>query len=427
MNNVNLFIIISFLNISIIFLIRFLVKKNIFLNKLAYVTILLQILTIVISLFRKRNFENVPFEIIFITLSLTFYAIYLIPLFLNKILSENKKIELNMLELDVKMFLLKVYDNFIEKYIFLEKLFSFFSKYLTRIFRYLIFSNLFLHLLTYPWLFLQNFVLFESFFSQKFLLAPYFIVYFFVTYRIVVLLLYISKNTAANYYIFILRQKLFCYYDLDMLLNMNILKTIVLNKKFVNFQEKVEAWKNFNKFLYFFIESKILSNFFYVDLTEIKKYFDSMNFNLFLCISLFLLQRTFLDLGQKSYVIFLFLYTLLSCFFIKQMRETSENPDVKNFKNLLFFLKEFLGVFKWTLMKDHQFSLADTHEKLQKPIRTVLPTNIRIFFTKITIFHLLTVWSFTLFWIIPGSPDFLIKFLFWGTSCSFLEYLIKLF
>lgn len=97
----------------------------------------------------------------------------------------------------------------------------------------------------------------------------------------------------ASYYIWPLRKKLNCFFGLDLLVNMGILKTIVLNQKITEKKDKIKNWQVFNEFLLYFIEGKILSNIFYYDLSEVKKHIDAMNFSLVLLLVYFLCQRFF--------------------------------------------------------------------------------------------------------------------------------------
>lgn len=389
-----IFLFFSFLNIFILILLRFLVKKNIYIYNLAYLTVILQIIVLLISILRERNFTKISFEITFIFFLIIFSFIKLTPIAIKKLFSENKKSQIIMIENNLKSFLLEAYDNLLEKRRNLASFCEKFSNKLTVFISKIVFSNYFWLFLITPWLVFTNFFIFEIL-TQKFFISPYFFAYWIFFYRLIVLILYIVKNSLASFFILPLRTKIKSFWSLDFYLSLRILVTLVLNEKTVTKEEKIKNWKNFNEFLAPFVDFSVVDDIFYHQLSLFKKLLDGLNVILvFSFLVLLLFEKAFNN--TRNYLLFFFIVISLSfCYFFFWKKE--EIPEGKKYEEFFSRLVEFIGHFKYVLIKEHNFSLQEVDENFNIPIRITFPITFKEFFKKLVIGQILFLFIFSFF------------------------------
>lgn len=383
------FYFISFLNIFVFILTRFLIKRNIIIFKLAYLTIGLQILVILISIFRQRSF--VSFEITFFFIAMTITLIFLVPILIDKVLTEKKKGELLEIEENFKSFLLNSYDNFLEDKPKIQTFCENFSIYLTKIAISLIFSNKHFWFILGPWVIWVNLFIFETLITKNFIFSPYFFIYYFAIYRIFVVAIYIVKNHMDYLFREPLRNKLHFYLPVEML-NLFTLTNLVLNEKINSKEEKIASWKVFNIFLHFWIDSTIVTNFFYIDLTKLKKALDALSFFLIFFISFTLI----FSISHKFCFIFFFLI-LASLSYFNRFFSFDLDPSVELFENIFKDLREYIGHFKFVLINEHEFTLKEVDENFQKPIRLEKPISFKKFFVPFVVAELCFFSFFAIF------------------------------
>lgn len=387
------------LNVFLIFFLRFLVKRNIFLHKLAYLFIGLQIILATYGLFRERLFHLVTFLQTYLTIALILSSIVIIPILLDRILSARKKEELTQVEQNFKSYLLESYDILIENRPKLASLFDRVSKKLTSLLAKILFSNNLFWLVGTPWLFFINFFIYEVL-SKSFLYSPYLLAYWLFSYRFLVILLYIVKNTIAYDAISILRleMKFFLVTDISMLLNFSLLTSLVLNQKNQTKQEKRVAWNYFKRFLDPFTDFAIVHHTYYYELALLKITLDRINFCLILATSTFLIVEFFFF---RSLVLFYFvLSTLIFLVIFSISISTQENQEKKVYRDFFELLVEYIAHFKYILIHQHAF-FRDEVDESPLTFRLSLPTD----FIKILaqIFLVLASFFGTILWIFLGG------------------------
>lgn len=355
--NINFFLFIATINFLLLLLVRFLVKKNIFINRLAHFSIFLQILIVLFGVLRERNFPNIDFEITLGFMILTNFVITLLPTFFQKALSEQKKLQMIILEEDVKLFLLNAYDAFLENKPRVSKIFYFFAEKVTFCIFLMIQTKAYFFILVSFWLIFVILFFFETFVIQQFIYSPYCFVYFLFNYRVMSFATYIAKNTSSFYYIEPLRNNFKIEFPEITLLSFYHLKDLVLNNK--TKEAKLIAWKNLNFVLIYSCDFFKINLLYYVDLPAFKK---TLNY----------LNLSFVSLSAVCYCLakfnFLFLENLvylsggliIGYYSLKNFKLfNNTNTKVCNLRNFLFDLPEFLKHFQYVLVTEHDLRFPD--------------------------------------------------------------------
>ena len=193
------------LNIIFIFLVRFLIKRNIFSISLGYFTICFQFFVAISSPFRTRATSldlNIHYFIVLFLFVAS--ALVLIPLILNLVLNEKKRKNLQVLEEKTTVFLYNIMYNFRQKLYaklsFYKPLEDFLTLKLTAYtWKVMVFPAGRLALIVIffflPWLIFIGFFYFELF-TQAFFISVYVFAGWLFVMRVFSVCLFLAKNTV---------------------------------------------------------------------------------------------------------------------------------------------------------------------------------------------------------------------------------------
>lgn len=357
-----------FLNFVFYFTIRYLIKKNIFDKKLAFIFIALQIVLFITTPYRISNRSTslnsiITFEFFLFSFFGISASLFIIPWILNRFLSENKKTKLEELENKTTIFLYEVLEDlrifFSRKLSFFDFLQTAFVKWLTKNVILIFFHAkevFFLFFFLIPWL-VWIFFFFCDLNKNIFHYSIYFFGLWLFLPRINSLIIFFCKNymwnlfndlylaSVEDFYFVSIQTVRESFWDFQFLLDL-IFKSEVLGLKKKNKEEEIIFWKNLNKLIFYFLIYAEFFNYWKYSIPKIRAFFYGLNFYVLIAI-IFYYYFTPLFIFPLYFAIIFFFNKYFTLFF---------DLDT-NKMNFIKDLPSNLGFYQKALMNERNFSL----------------------------------------------------------------------